>query len=819
MAKRVEGAETKKSSLKEIGDSGTQILNGIISDEYNSKLSDTRGIEVYDEMRKSDGTVKAALLACTLPIRRAKWWVKPASEDKADIEIAQFVHDALFKYMSITWNDLLRQSLLSLSFGVMVFEKVYEVRTIDGVDRVVWKKMSPRLPKSIYAWQMEDGNDGIQQRKVEGSLVNIPMEKLVVFVHEKEGDNWWGTSVLRAAYKHWFIKNNFYRIDNIAFERQGLGIPFAKMPENAAESERTIAESILKNLRAHHQAYIIEPHDWEFGYKDMMAKTLRDPMPSIQHHNREITKSVLAQFLELGASESGSRALSTDQTDIFLQSLEAVASGHADVLNKYAIMQLVDLNFDNVQNYPELTYTGISRADAEKLANAYSTLITAKGMQAGMRDEAYFRELMGLPERDPEEEPIGTDVPEDTAAHGDNEPMDEEGTDEINDELGMCEYAAGIKQNVYPERNEVAKCIAASISNIEPAHAMALLKRNIAIIENHFSSTHVHNRFYSLVKSELTRELNDVRKKKFEESNDFKGYRRMTFAEKKVDFASIEKNLDRLEDEFDAQTQKLLEEERRKYITALTRAVNREDKNAVKDAVFKVKSAYAKIIRESMKNAYEYGKNNAAKEMGVPSPTNTKQILAQIDIQADAIAELHIAQIQNEAKAKLIEALNKGSSNAAALAAADAAIASKITELTTNTSRIAMAGYINHGRDTVFETNADKIYALQRSELLDSRTCNYCLSIDGRTVDQKDPFTKNTIFHSGCRGIWVEILLNEEELPTIGGIPKSLRDRFGDAVNDLIQPRTPTTNKDSLARKEQEKRLKRQAKRDAEGEA
>jgi hypothetical protein len=48
------------------------------------------------------------------------------------------------------------------------------------------------------------------------------------------------------------------------------------------------------------------------------------------------------------------------------------------------------------------------------------------------------------------------------------------------------------------------------------------------------------------------------------------------------------------------------------------------------------------------------------------------------------------------------------------------------------------------------------------------------------------------IFHSNCRG-WVAILKDEEELPSIGGIPQTLRDRFGDVVNDLMQPKKPLT--------------------------
>ena len=126
---------------------------------------------------------------------------------------------------------------------------------------------------------------------------------------------------------------------------------------------------------------------------------------------------------------------------------------------------------------------------------------------------------------------------------------------------------------------------------------------------------------------------------------------------------------------------------------------------------------------------------------------------------------------------------------------ADAAAEAAIDALTRDASAIVTAGYINHGRDTVFERNAEDIYALQRSELLDERTCAYCESIDGRVIEKDDAFGRNTIFHSNCRGIWVAILKDEEELPSIGGIPQTLRDRFGDAVNDLLQPKKPTKRK------------------------
>src|SRR5829696_4777647 len=406
---KAQTASTPTQKVKkglEIGDSGTPILGGVVQDEYNSKLATTAGITIYDEMRRSDGTVRAAVSVCALPIRSAKWYVEPASEDAADAEIADFVWKCFSEYQSITWNDLLRHALLSLPFGVMAFEKVFAIRDIDGTARIVWDKLSPRMPRSIQKWAIgaSDNEPGIRQLKSNSDTVDIPLDKLVVIVNEKEGDNWWGTSVLRPAYKHWFMKNTIYKIDAIAFERQGLGVPFVKLPENYTEADRSKAEEIVKNLRANQQAFILEPFEYEIGFKDMMAKSVRDPSPSIEHHNREIMKSVLAQFLELGSTnKSGSRALSEDHSEMFLQSLVTVAQGVADAFNSYAVKELVDLNFNDVKAYPKLSFTGITRVNADAIATTYQTLTTAGAIKIGSNDEQFFREQLSLPERDPDD--------------------------------------------------------------------------------------------------------------------------------------------------------------------------------------------------------------------------------------------------------------------------------------------------------------------------------------------------------------------------------------------------------------------------------
>jgi hypothetical protein len=78
--------------------------------------------------------------------------------------------------------------------------------------------------------------------------------------------------------------------------------------------------------------------------------------------------------------------------------------------------------------------------------------------------------------------------------------------------------------------------------------------------------------------------------------------------------------------------------------------------------------------------------------------------------------------------------------------------------------------------------------------------------LDGRVVEKDDPFAQPTAYHSNYRGIWAVILKDEEESPNIGGIPQSLRDRVGDTVNDLSQPKRPITRKNTPARNKADRR-------------
>jgi hypothetical protein len=134
---------------------------------------------------------------------------------------------------------------------------------------------------------------------------------MLVFTNDKEGSNFEGVSVLRSAYKHWYYKDNLYRIDGIAAERHAVGIPKFKMPASADKDSKDNIDSMGQRLYAQEQQYVRLADGYDMTIEGLTG-TIRDIMQSIQHHDRKIAEAVLADFIDLGAGDrAAGRCLKT----------------------------------------------------------------------------------------------------------------------------------------------------------------------------------------------------------------------------------------------------------------------------------------------------------------------------------------------------------------------------------------------------------------------------------------------------------------------------------------------------------------------------
>lgn len=384
--------------LQEFGGTGTMAWGNLLTQEdYNTDLQGGKQYEIYDKMRLADGTVRAGLNVVKLPLLAADWFVEPATETPRDVEIAQQIQDNLLDGMSASWYDTLRHVLLALDYGSMPFEKVWELR--DGV--IALRKLAPRMPKTVTNWLLDDhgGFAGIEQSVIVNNAyetIQIPSEKCLVFVNEREGSNFRGISVLRAAYKHWYMKDRMYIIDAITQEKRGLGVDVGKVKSQITPAQKSQAERALMGVRSHEKNYLIEPEWFDYRVEGLGRGSSRDGMPSIDHHDLQILRSIMAEFVAMTAG--GSLAMHKDKSSFFLMALEGIGQMICETFNRYLIPQMVAYNFPGVIDYPKLTHSALDSRNVQEWATAVSTLLTGGVLTPDADIERAARTILNLPD-------------------------------------------------------------------------------------------------------------------------------------------------------------------------------------------------------------------------------------------------------------------------------------------------------------------------------------------------------------------------------------------------------------------------------------
>lgn len=403
---------------RELGATGSSSYYSFASMDYNPKLRGQMGLRIWDEMRKSDAQVAMSLILKKLPILSARWYIQPASASKKDKKIAEHCWTNLTKKMSMSWPLWLTESLTYLDFGWYAFEKVFEKR--DGL--IWWRKFAPRHPLDSKGWKY-DRNGGPVGCNFPGAYDNgemevngrwtvpsaygddpsegkmIPIEKLLVLTNGKEGGNMEGISSLRPAYKHWYFKDNLYKIDAIQKERHAIGIPVIVLPTNFTDADKRVANNMGRNLRTNEKAHVVLPPLWDLKMLELQGNPV-NVIESIEHHDTQIARLVLAPFMQGGKTGSED----TDSlSDLYMKASRTNADVVRDTINKWAIPELVGYNWGQnaAENPPELRVRRIGETvDWRTISFTLRNLVGANLLRPDKPLLDAMREEFDLPEVD-----------------------------------------------------------------------------------------------------------------------------------------------------------------------------------------------------------------------------------------------------------------------------------------------------------------------------------------------------------------------------------------------------------------------------------
>jgi hypothetical protein len=398
--------------LSEIGYAQQVSSNGWwdqLDDEPTPELQWPRSVAVYDAMRSQDAQIASVLRAVTLPVRRTPWRIEAGG---ARDEVVRMVAEDLGLPIAgdplptdppvrtrdrFSWPEHLRQALLMLPFGHMFFEQVYR---LDDGRRARLRKLAPRMPKTIEEVKVaqDGGLIAIKQfsSKIGDLQRDIPVNRLVAYIHDREGGNWLGRSLLRPAYKHWLIKDRLLRVDAQTIERNGMGIPVYE----GSEGETDLSEGLkmAKAWRAGDTSGAATPAGAKLRLAGVEG-SLPTALPSIRYHDEQIGRAVLAHFLNLG-TQTGSWALGTTFADFFTLSLQTLAQQIADTVTQHVIEDLVDANFGETEPAPRLVFDEIGSRQAAT-AQAIKMLTDAGILLPDRSLEEAARQQFGLPPKDP----------------------------------------------------------------------------------------------------------------------------------------------------------------------------------------------------------------------------------------------------------------------------------------------------------------------------------------------------------------------------------------------------------------------------------
>jgi len=140
----------RRSQSREIGYPGLSIHGGYVTEEYLGELQGTRGVQVYETMRREDPVIGSMLLVAEQLIHNASVLVNPAPQNpdaNKSLMARDLVKTSIFD-MGNTWTDTLSEILTFLCFGWSVASVWHRKR--DGYNRNKWK--SSRYTDGKWGW-------------------------------------------------------------------------------------------------------------------------------------------------------------------------------------------------------------------------------------------------------------------------------------------------------------------------------------------------------------------------------------------------------------------------------------------------------------------------------------------------------------------------------------------------------------------------------------------------------------------------------------------------------------------------------------------
>lgn len=231
-----------------------------------------------------------------------------------------------------------------------------------------------------------------------GYVYCVTTENGVVYARRRGRCQWSGNS--------WYYKRRIRVVQGIGIERDLAGMPMLTPPEGldiwnpndaTAIAKKAEAEKIVRNIRRDEHEGVLVPHGWELKLLASGGSRQFDTTAVIGQLNSEIAMSMMTDFLLVGHEKIGARSMREDARDTFSHAAAGFLDSICDVINRFAIPELVRLNGWDEALAPRLAHGPVAEIGLSELTNFIEKTAAVGLLFPDVDLEKYLRQRAQLP--------------------------------------------------------------------------------------------------------------------------------------------------------------------------------------------------------------------------------------------------------------------------------------------------------------------------------------------------------------------------------------------------------------------------------------
>ncbi len=355
-------------------------------------LTDDPSPSNLESMIKHDGQARQLASALRLPVKGAAWSIEKGPNDSGE---AQFVREVLVRPpyaggMTTPFDQFLSQIAWAIVTRQAFFEKVWKR---DDKGRFVYHKLAWRPPSTckILADPRNGSFNGFIQRGVANNRYfekKFDTRKSFVYVHGSDTNPLLGSTAFETAYKDHLqklkVKYLYYSfLENVAYP---------KLKATYTGSENTGLRALVKKAAGLSRGAVVGLGEREDLDVLESQRTSNEYINALNYLDSQMSKSTLSTFLDLGTTgDRGSYALSKDQSEFFLDSLESILLEIAASINQYLIPDLIFYNYGANASYPVFRFQPVADKSAEIGIEVFKALAVSAQPHVGQN---FYSELV-----------------------------------------------------------------------------------------------------------------------------------------------------------------------------------------------------------------------------------------------------------------------------------------------------------------------------------------------------------------------------------------------------------------------------------------